>query len=83
MSRPTWRSKRLLFTEFGVTARCVHKDQTLSVRKYVSLSTIVLNSYSRDRQGMPYGMQHFCMPRNPPYNRHIYFFTGIIGFVLS
>ena len=33
---------------------------------YISLSTIVLNS--RDRQGM-YGMQHFCMPRNAPYNR--------------
>ena len=30
-----------------------------------SLSTIVLNS--RDRQGM-YGMQHFRMPRNAPYN---------------
>ena len=33
---------------------------------YISLSTIVLNS--RDRQGM-YGMQHFRMPRNAPYNR--------------
>ena len=32
----------------------------------LSLSTIVLNS--GDRQGM-YGMQHFRMPRNPPYNR--------------
>ena len=32
----------------------------------ISLSTIVLNS--RDRQGM-YGMQHFRMPRNTPYNR--------------
>ena len=27
---------------------------------------IALNS--RDRQGM-YGMQHFYVPRNPPYNR--------------
>ena len=33
---------------------------------YMSLSTIVLNS--RDRQGM-YGIQHFCMPRNPLYSR--------------
>ena len=32
----------------------------------LSLSTVVLNS--RDRQGM-YGMQHFCMPRNPPCKR--------------
>ena len=32
----------------------------------ISLNAIVLNS--RDRQGM-YGMQHFCMPRNPLYNR--------------
>ena len=32
----------------------------------LSLSTIVLNS--KDRQGM-YGMQHFCMSINPPYNR--------------
>ena len=34
--------------------------------KYISLSTVVLNS--RDRQGM-YGMQHFRTPRNPPYKR--------------
>ena len=32
----------------------------------LSLSMIVLNS--RDRQGM-YGMQHFCVSRNPPYKR--------------
>ena len=32
----------------------------------LSLSTVVLNS--RDRKGM-YGMQHFRVPRNPPYKR--------------
>ena len=38
-------------------------SQALAV---LSLSTVVLNS--RDRQGM-YGMQHFRVPRNPPYKR--------------
>ena len=35
-------------------------------KQLLSLSTVVFNS--RDRQGM-YGMQHFRVPRNPPYKR--------------
>ena len=39
---------------------------TNKLATYTSLSTVVFNS--RDRQGM-YGMQHFRVPRNPPYKR--------------
>ena len=45
---------------------CINLTLLVYKTETVSLSTVVLNS--RDRQGM-YGMQHFRVPRNPPYKR--------------
>ena len=36
------------------------------MKRLILLSTVVLNS--GDQQGM-YGMQHFCVSRNPPCHR--------------
>ena len=55
--------KKLTKTEWLVV---LQQEFQRNTTLYLSLSTILLNS--RDRQGM-YGMQHFRMPRNPPYNR--------------
>ena len=51
---------------------CISQVRNMPIHEctcmHISLSMIVFNS--RDRQGM-YGMQHFRMPRNPPYNNRL------------